>query len=145
MSEIPDRARILRATKKCLSDAYDQIQNAMDALDEIGKGSLGSGMTSLVGGFAMKNPKEYYREALIDIDSAEKALKPLFKRYHNGMVNETHFKDEKSKVLMTDLIQFDFAGIVTTLTERTRRESVWYRLREMSQKVEEIFKLVCDT
>ena len=144
MSETPDRARILRATKRCLSDAYDHFQNAMDALDEIGKGSLGSGMTSIVGGFAMKDPKEFYREALIDIDSAEKALQPLFKRYQNGMVNATHFTDEKSKILMTDLIQFDFAGVVTTLTERTRRESIWYRLREASQKVEDIFKLVCD-
>ena len=145
MSESPDRARILRATKKCLSDAYDHIQDCMDALDEIGKGALGSSVTSLIGGFAMKDPKEFYREALIRIDSAENALIPLLKRYNKGMVNETHFKDEKSKVLMTDLIKFDFSGIIATLTERTGRESVWYRLRELSQKVEEIFKLVCDT
>ena len=145
MSEIPDRARILRATKKCLSDAYDHIQVAMDALDEIGKGSLGSSMTSLIGGFAMKDPKEYYREALIELDSIHKALIPLIKRYNNGMVNETHFKDEKSKVLMINIIQFDFAGIIATLTERIGRESVWYRLRELSKKVEEIFNLVCDT
>lgn len=145
MSEIPDRARILRATKKCLSDAYDHIQAAMDALDEIGKASLGSSVTSLIGGFAMQDPKSFYREALIEIDSVDKALIPLIKRYNNGMVNETHFRDEKSKVLMTDLIQFDFAGIIATVTERIGRESVWYRLRELSKKVEEIFNLVCDT
>ena len=145
MNEGPDRPRILRATKKCLSDAYDYIQEAMDTLDEIGKGSLGSSVTSIVGGFAMKDPKEFYRAALIEIDSAEKALAPLLKRYENGMVNETHFKDERVKVLMNDLMLFDFSSIVTILNERKGRESVWYRLREISEKVEEIFKLVSDS
>jgi len=142
LSEIQDRPRILRAIKKCLSDAYEHIQDAMDALDEIGKGSLGAGMTSLVGGFAMKDPKENYRSALIDLDSTEKALAPLMKRISNGMVSESHFQDKKAILLLTDLSQFEYQSIVARLSEREGRESVWYRLRELGQKVEAIFKLV---
>ncbi len=142
MNEFQDRPRILRAVKKCLSNAYDHIQDAMDALDEIGKGSLGAGMTSLVGGFAMKDPKEFYRSALIDLDSAEKALAPLMKRISNGMVSDSHFQDKKAMSLLADLAQFEYKDIVARLLEREGRESVWYRLRELSQKVEDIFKLV---
>lgn len=142
MNEALDRPRILRAIKKCLSDAYEHIQDAMDALDEIGKGSLGAGMTSLVGGFAMKDPKENYRSALIDLDSAEKALTPLMKRISNGMVIESHFKDKKAMLLLSDLSQFEYQSLVSRLLEREGRESVWYRLRELGQKVETIFKLV---
>ncbi len=142
MTEVSDRPRILRAIKKCLSDSFDHFQNAMDSLDEIGRGNIGAGMSPLVGGYAMQDPKKKYREALIEVDSAEKALAPLVRRFNDSRVNESHFTDDKALVLLKDLAQFDFTMIVDRLAERSGRESVWYRLREISQKVEHVFKLV---
>ena len=144
MKEEPDRPRILRAIKKCLSDSYDHFQQAMDELDEIGKGSVGTGMAPIIGGYAMPNPKDKYRSALIELDSAEKALNPLVKRFRDGRVNESHFKNEEAMRLLGDLAGFEFNILIAKLSEQTGRESVWYRLRELSENVEKVFKLVVE-
>ncbi len=142
MSEESDRPRILRAIKKCLSDAYDHFQQAMDELDEIGKGSVGPGMAPIVGGYAMPNPKSKYRAALIELDAAEKALNPLIKRFRDGRVNRSHFENDDAIRLLGDLAGFDFNILIDKLSEQTGRESVWYRLRETCENVEKIFKSV---
>ncbi|MDF1540416.1 MAG: hypothetical protein P1Q69_16090 [Candidatus Thorarchaeota archaeon] len=144
MSEETDRPRILRAIKKCLSDSYDHFQQAMDELDEIGKGSVGPGMAPIVGGYAMPNPKNKYRSALIELDSAEKALKPLVKRFKDDRVNKTHFKNDDAIRLLGDLAGFEFNILIAKLSEQTGRESVWYRLREICENVEKIFKSVAE-
>ncbi|TXT57412.1 MAG: hypothetical protein BAJATHORv1_10113 [Candidatus Thorarchaeota archaeon] len=145
MSEITDRPRVLRAIKKCLTDAFDFYQDAMDILDSIGEGSMGAGMTPLVGGFAMKDPKDSYREALIKVDAAENALLPLIKRFKDGRVNELHFSDEKALVMLKDLESFDHQLLIDKLSQQRGRESVWYRLRELSEKVKHIYKLTAES
>ena len=87
MTDAAERKRFLHAIKKCLSDAHEFFRDAMDELDEIGKGSVGTGMTPLVGGYAMKDSQDSYRAALINLDSAEKAMEPLAKRIKDGRVN----------------------------------------------------------
>lgn len=114
----------------------------MDALDEIGKGSLGTGMTPLFGGFAMKDPKKSYRTALIKLDSADKALQPLKIRLRDGRVNPTHFKDERAMVILKDLTEFDYNILIKLLSEQRGRDSVWYRLDELSKKAREVHDLV---
>lgn len=142
LSEEADRPRVLRAIKKCLSDSYDFFQDAMDELDEIGRSSVGTGMAPIIGGYAMPNPKERYRAALIKLDSAEKALKPLAVRFTDGRVNASHFTNEEAMIIMRDIIEFDYSMLVDRLSERTGRETVWYRLRELSEKVKSVFNLV---
>ncbi len=144
MSSQSDRPRVLRAIKKCLSDAYDHCQEAMDTLDEIGRGSIGTGMTPLVGGFAMSDPKDNYRSALIEVDKVEKSLRPLSKRYEDGRVNASHFKDEEAMKILQDIAQFEYQIIFDRLSKREGKETVWYRLRELSEKIEKVFRLVAE-
>ncbi len=144
MSQLPERQKFLRAIRKCLSDAHGCFQNAMDALDEIGRGSVAVGVTPIVGGYAMRDPKEDYRAALISLDSAEKALEPLAKRLHDGRVDESHFKLPHAITLLTDLVDFDYNILIALLSERRGRESVWYRLDELSKKATAVFDLVAE-
>ena len=117
----------------------------MDALDEIGKGSIGTGMTPLVGGYAMKDSKDFYRTALIKLDQAEKSMEPLAKRLNDGRIDKTYFKNEKAIVLLRDIIGFDYQILVEMLAERRGRESVWYRLKELSEMAQEAFSLVAES
>ena len=142
MAEETDRPRILRAIKKYLEDGDEFLAKAMDALDEIGKGSMGVGMTPLIGGYGMKDPKSHYRGALFEIDSAERALIPLTTRYKDGRVNASHFKDEKAMILLQDLEGMDYSFLIRRLTESSGRESTWYRLKELRAKIEELLSLV---
>ncbi|RLI49195.1 MAG: hypothetical protein DRO73_07090 [Candidatus Thorarchaeota archaeon] len=137
-----DRARVLRAIRKCLSDCYGYFQETMDELDEVGRGSLGTGMTPLVGGYAMSDPKNHFRQAIMKLDRAEKALRPLATRFRDGRVNASHFVDERALMLLRDLTEFDYQILFTLLAQRRGRESVWYRLKELSQKAKEVFDLV---
>ena len=144
MIDSMERPRILRAIKKCLGDGDQFFQNAMDTLDDIGKGSLGMGMTPLVGGYAIKDPKGSYRGALIEIDSAERALEPLITRFRNGRVNESHFKSKSALVLLGDLAGVDYNIIVRKLADQSGRESTWYRLKELRAKIDELMSLIAD-
>jgi hypothetical protein len=144
MNNQSDRPRVLRAIRKCLSDAYDHLQNAMDELDEIGDGSLGTGMTPLIGGYLMPNPKDKYTHALIDIDSAEKSLKPLIRRFSDGRVDRSHFRSDEAMIMLRDIAEFEFGILISRLSERSGRESVWYRLRELTEKLESVFHLVAE-
>lgn len=132
----------MKAIKTCLSDAFGYFTDAMDALDEIGKGSVGTGMTPLIGGYAMKDSKDNYRTALIKLDSARKALKPLAKRIADERVNDSHFSSGDAIVLIKDVTEFDYDILIDLLSERKGRESVWYRLRELKDKIEKAFRLV---
>jgi len=145
MTEETDRPRILRAIKKCLVDGDEFFEKAMDSLDEIGKGSMGVGMTPLIGGYGIKDPKSHYRGALFEIDSAERALKPLTTRYKDGRVNASHFKDEKAMILLQDLEGMDYSFLIRRLTESSGRESTWYRLKELRGKIAELLTLVEET
>ncbi len=144
MTDTAERSRILRAIRKCLVDGEEYFQKAMDTLDEIGKGSLGVGMTPLVGGYAIKDPKSNYRSALIEIDSAERALEPLMTRFKDGRVNESHFKSKEAIVLLGDLAGVDYNYIVRRLADQTGRESTWYRLKELRAKIEQLLGLIAD-
>lgn len=144
MTDIADRLRILRAIRKCLVDGEEYFQKAMDTLDEIGRGSIGVGMTPLVGGYAIKDPKSNYRSALIDIDSAERALEPLITRFKDGRVNDSHFKSKDAIVLLGDLAGVDYDFIVRRLADQTGRESTWYRLKELRAKIEQLLGLIAD-
>lgn len=139
VSDNLNRETILRAIKKCLSDSYGHFQEAMDILDEIGRGSLGASVTPLVGGYAMKDPKEIYRKALIEVDAGEKALRPLSKRFQEGIVNSSHFDDDEALVLLKDIVEYDYDLLVDKLANRRSRESVWYKLDEMSKKIRKVF------
>lgn len=132
----------MKAIKTCLSDAYDHFQNAMDALDEIGRGSVGTGMTPLVGGYGMDDPVEKYRKALIELDSADKSLKPLAIRVRDGRVNESHFQNQDAMKLLRDLVNFEYEILIKRVSRREGRESVWYRLKETSGKCKEIYQSV---
>lgn len=144
MTEETDRPRILRAIKKCLDDGDDYLAKAMDALDEIGKGSMGVGMTPLIGGYGIKDSKSHYRGALFEIDSAERALIPLTTRYKDGRVNASHFKDEKAMILLQDLEGMNYSLLIRKLTEQSGRESIWLRLKELRAKIEELLTLIED-
>lgn len=144
MTDTADRLRILRAIRKCLADGEEYFQKAMDILDEIGKGSIGVGMTPLVGGYAIKDPKSHYRGALIEIDSAERALEPLITRFRDGRVNESHFKSKDAIVLLGDLAGVDYNYIVRKLADQSGRESTWYRLKELRAKIEQLLGLIAD-
>jgi hypothetical protein len=137
-----ERPKVLKGIRRCLSDAYSLFQEAMDALDDIGRATIGAVMTPIIGGYAMKDPNRNYRRALIGVDSAEKALHPLALRLREGTVNSTHFEDERAMVLLKDLTEFDYQALINLLFERRGRESVWYRLDELSKKAREIYELV---
>ena len=137
-----ERDKFLRAIKKVLSDVHGHFIEAMDILDEIGEASVGTGMTPLMGGYAMKDPKENYRTARLVLEADKKSLEPLAKRIKDGRVNESHFKNPEALTLLKDLMDFEYQILMDLLSEGRGRESVWYRLREMSEKTEEIFSLV---
>jgi hypothetical protein len=59
-------------------------------------------------------------------------------------VNASHFKDEEAMTLLQDMAQFEYEIIFNKLSKREGRETVWYRLRELSEKVEKAFKLVIE-
>jgi hypothetical protein len=145
MTESTDRVRILRAIKKCLVNADEYFGNAMETLDEIGRGSLGVGMTPLVGGYAIKDAKENYRLALINLDSAEKALKPLITRYKDGRVNESHFTSERAMVILGDIAGFEYGILIRKLSEGGGRESTWYRLKDFRTKMNELQGLIAES
>ena len=144
MTEEKNRARILRAIKKCLTDADQYFLDGMDALDEIGRLSVATGMTPLIGGYGMKDGKSEYRAAMIKVDSGEKALEPLVKGFRDGRVNRSHFTSDRALVILGDLAEADFNILVTKLMENQGRESVWYRLREIRQMIKELLALVSE-
>ena len=145
MTEVTDRPRVLKAIKKCISEAHEHFQKAMDALDEMGRMSLGMNLTSLFGGYLMmKGSKGNYRTASIEVESAERALYPLTKRFRDGRVNAEHFKDEEALSLLKDLTEFDYQILIRLLWKRKGRESVWYRLEELSKKAKAVFEKVAD-
>jgi len=144
MTEEMDRPRILKAIKKCLVNGDEFFKKAMDALDEIGKASMGPGMTPLIGGYAMKDSKSNYRGALVEIDSAERSLKPLTTRFKDGRVNASHFKSERAMILLQDIAGMDYSILVRKLVEQSGRESIWYSLKEQRTKIEELHTLIAD-
>ncbi len=144
MSEAEDRPRILRAIRKCLVNADEHFKDAQDSLDELFKGSLGIAMTPIVGGYAIKDPKNFFRQALIKVDSAENALLPLIKRFRDGRVNESHFTSEKAMVLLGDLAGMDYNFLIQKLLEQRGRESTWYRLKELREKISELLELIAE-
>ncbi len=142
MNEEIDRPRILKAIRKCLVNGDEFFQEAMDELDEIGKGSLGMGMTPLMGGYGIKDPKTYYRQALTKIDSADRALRPLIIRYKDGRVNESHFTSQRAMLLLEDLEGMDYGILIRKLSDQSGRESTWYRIRELRAKISELLTLI---
>jgi hypothetical protein len=145
MTDSSDRQHVLRAIRKCLVDGEEYFKKAMDTLDEIGRGSIGVGMTPLVGGYAIKDPKSNFRGALIDIDSAERALEPLISRYRDGRVNESHFKSSKAMILLGDLAGVDYSIIIRKLADQSGKESTWFRLKELAAKIEELLDIIADS
>lgn len=137
-----DRPRVLRAIKKCLSDAYLYFQETMDLLDEIGRGSIGTGMTPLIGGYGMSDSTNNYRKAVVALDKAEKSLRPLAVRFRDGRVNSSHFDGGEAMVLLKDIVDFDYQILFDLLSQRRGRESVWYRLKELSEKAKRVFDMV---
>jgi len=135
---------VLKAIKKCISNAHDHFQEAMDVLDELGRQPLGAGMTEIFGGYLLKDPKGDYRRARIEVESAEKALYPLTKRFRDGRVNAEHFIDEEALSLLKDLTEFDYQILIRLLWECKGRESVWYRLEDLSKKAIAVFEKVAD-
>ena len=144
MTDTDDRPRILRAIKKCLLDGDEYFRAAQDSLDELNRGSVGVGMTPLLGGYAIKNPNENYRQALISVDSAEKSLLPLVKRFKDGRVNASHFTSDRAMVILGDLAGMDYNILIQKLVEQRGRESTWYRLKELRAKIAELVDLIAD-
>lgn len=144
MTDVEDRPRILRAIRKCLVDGDEYFEAAQDSLDEVFKGSVGVGMTPLIGGYAIKDPKSHYRQALISVDSAEKALSPLTKRFKDRRVNESHFTSEKAMVILGDLAGMNYNILIQKLMEQSGRESTWYRLNELREKIAELLELIAE-
>ena len=144
MTEEMDRPRILKAIKKCLVNGDEFFNKAMDALDEIGKASMGPGMTPLIGGYAMKDPKSNYRGALIEIDSAERSLEPLISRFRDGRVNESHFKSERAMIILQDIEGMNYSILIRKLVEQSGRESIWYSLKGLRAKIEELLTLIAE-
>lgn len=145
MRDTTDRTKFLKAIKKCLSDAHGFFQDAMDALDEIGTASPRTAMTGIFGGIVLKNTENNYRAAIMKLDAAEKSLNPLAKRVRDGRVNESHFGNPEALLLLKDIVDFDYGILMQFLSERKGRDSVWYRLREISEKTESVFNLVSET
>lgn len=114
----------------------------MTSLDDIGRGSVGTGMTPILGGYGIPDDKSQYREAFIKIDSAEKALEPLLKRYRDERVNDSHFTSEKALVYLGDLDGMDFNLLMNNLLKKRGRESTWYRLKELRQKIAELTGMI---
>ena len=140
-----DRIRVLKAIRKCLIDTKTHFQEVMDILDEIGKPSASAQLGSfVVGGFFFPDKKEEFGKALIVLDSAEKTLEPLAKRFHDGRVNASHFTDDYALTLLSDIIDYDYQILIDLLAERKGRESVWYRLKELSEKIHNVMDLIAE-
>jgi hypothetical protein len=139
-----DRSKFLQAIRKCLTDARGFFQETMDVLDEIGKASTRTAMTGIFGGLVLKNSEGNYRTAIIKLDAAEKSLNPLARRVRDGRVNESHFDSPESLLVLRDVIDFDYGILIQLLSERKGRDSVWYRLHELSEKTERVLNLVSE-
>ena len=59
-------------------------------------------------------------------------------------MNESHFKNKKAIQLLKDVTEFEYTLLIRRLAEESGQQSAWYRLRELSEKVKEIFELVED-
>ena len=141
-----DRVRVLKAIRKCLSDAMVFFEESMDILDEIAKPSASAQLGSfVVGGFFFADKDHEFGKALIKLDSAEKSLEPLAKRVRDGRVNASHFKDEYALTLLSDIIEYEYQILIKLLAERKGRESVWYRLKELSDKIQMVMDLIAET
>jgi hypothetical protein len=141
-----DRIRILKAIKKCLVDTKTYFQESMDILDEIGKPSASTQLGSfVVGGFFFPDKEQEFGKALIKLDSAEKSLAPLAIRFHDGRVNASHFTDDYALTLLNDIIDYDYQILIDLLAERKGRESVWYRLKELNEKIQNVMDLIAET
>ena len=44
--------------------------------------------------------------------------------------------------ILIDIIDYDYDILIDMLAERKGRESVWYILRELGEKVKEVFEMV---
>ena len=144
--KMSDRVKILRAIKKCLSDALASFQETMNILDKMGETSVSAGVsTPVIGGYLIRDDEKEYRKALITLDTAERALHPLAKRIRDGQVNSSHFNDDQALILLKDLTDFEYQLLVNLLAERRSRESVWYRLREITEKIEKVIELIAES
>jgi len=144
MTEVIDRPRVVKAIKKCISDAHEHFQEAMDALDDKTRWSLRPVLTSIFGGYLTKDRKANYHKASIEVALAEKALYPLTRRFRDGRVNAEHFKDKEALTLLKDLTEFGYQELIRLLLERKGRESAWYRLEELSKKAKAVLEKVAD-
>ncbi len=144
MTEVIDRPRVVKAIKKCISDAHEHFQEAMDALDDKTRWSLRPVLTSIFGGYLTKDRAANYQKASIEGALAEKALYPLTRRFRDGRVNAEHFKDKEALTLLKDLTEFDYQVLIRLLLERKGRESAWYRLEELSKKAKAVLEEVAD-
>ncbi|MEM2143406.1 MAG: hypothetical protein QXQ81_09130 [Candidatus Thorarchaeota archaeon] len=142
MSEPNSREKFLRAIKKCLSDVDIHFQKAIDELDQVGRASLGLGMTPILGRYGIRDPSKHYTNALIELDLAEKSLQPLRKRLGDGTVNASHFTSEKALVMLRDLCEFDYDILVNLLANKRGKESVGLRLVELDRLAVELLNLV---
>ena len=92
----------------------------------------------------MKDSKSHYRGALFEIDAAERALIPLTKRYKDGRVNQSHFKDERAMILLQDLEGMNYSILIKKLVDSSGRESTWYRLKELRAKIADLLTMIED-
>ncbi len=144
MTEVSDRPRVLKAIKKCISNANEHFQKAMDALDDKTRWSHRPVMTYMFGGYLTKDRKTNYHKASIEVASAEKALYPLTRRFRDGRVNAEHFKDKEALTLLKDMTEFDYQELIRLLLERKGRESAWYRLEGLRKKAKAVLEKVAD-
>jgi hypothetical protein len=122
------------------------FQESMDILDEIAKPSASAQIGSLmVGGFFFKDKEHEFGNALIKLDLAEKSLDPLAKRVRDGRVNASHFTDDYALTLLSDIIDYEYQILIRLLAERKGRESVWYRLKELTDKIQKVIDLISET
>jgi hypothetical protein len=141
-----DRVRVLKAIRKCLTDTKDSFQESMDILDEIAKPSASAQLGSfVVGGFFFQDKDHEYGNALIKLDAGENSLEPLAKRVRDGRVNATHFTDDYALTLLSDIIDYEYQILINLLAERKGRESVWYRLKELNDKIQQVMDLIAET
>jgi hypothetical protein len=141
-----DRMRVLKGIRKCLINTITNFQDTMDILDDLGKVSASANIGSfVVGGYFFKDVDREYRKALIKLDSAERSLQPLVKRFRDGRVNPSHFKDDSAITLLNDIVDFEYQILINLLIERRSRESVWYRLKELSHKIQLVIDLIAET
>ncbi len=90
----------------------------------------------------MSDSTNNYRKAVVALDKAEKSLRPLAVRFRDGRVNSSHFDGGEAMVLLKDIVDFDYQILFDLLSQRRGRESVWYRLKELSEKAKRVFDMV---